>query len=162
MIRVTLIFLCDLRLVSGWIFDFLAPGRWTTIQYLFSQPKHMGQVPDLYFGTVEAQKVGKPRLPFPICAFLIANSIALEACRVSNARRIWSPEMVHFFQQVNWNVIWSICGSSSFFLGRDRENRREMGGGYTLKVGTKILFGSPLSSEPRFLEFESLKLNSEF
>ena len=80
MIRVTLIFLCDLRLVSGWIFDFLAPGRWTTIQYLFSQPKHMGQVPDLYFGTVEAQKVGKPRLPFPICAFLIANSIALEAC----------------------------------------------------------------------------------
>ena len=63
MIRVTLMLLCGLRMLSGWIFDFPAPGRWTVIQYLFCQPKHTGHVPDVYFNTVEAQTVGKPRLP---------------------------------------------------------------------------------------------------
>ena len=80
MIRVTLMLLCGLRMLSGWIFDFPAPGRWTVIQYLFSQPKHTGHVPDVYFNTVEAQTVGKPRLPSLISAFFIANTIALEAC----------------------------------------------------------------------------------
>ena len=72
--------LCDLRLLYGWIFDILASERWIASQYLFFKSKHTGHIPDVYFDTVEAQTVGKPRLPFSISTFLIANIIALEAC----------------------------------------------------------------------------------
>ena len=72
--------LCDLRLLYGWIFDILASERWIASQYLFFKSKHTGHIPDVYFDTVEAQTVGKHRLPFSISTFLIANIIALEAC----------------------------------------------------------------------------------